>query len=106
MRYDADGHAWIERQIAILQAGDLRRLDRANLIAYLTDMTASDRRELGSRLIVLYAHVLKAQIQPEKATQSWRLTIREQRRAIRRLFKSLPSLRSRADARLPVGTRA
>ncbi len=95
--YEADEHAWIERQIASLRDGDLNRLDRANLIAFLTDMAARDRRELGSRLIILYAHILKSNIQPEKATESWRLTIREQQRAIRRLLKSLPSLNHRAD---------
>ena len=45
--YEADEHAWIERQIAALRDGALDRLDRANLIAYLTDMAAPDRRELG-----------------------------------------------------------
>lgn len=95
--YEADEHAWIERQIACLRDGDLDRLDRANLIVYLTDMAARDRREVGSRLIILYAHILKWNIQPEKATESWRLTIREQQRAIRRLLKSLPSLKHRAD---------
>jgi hypothetical protein len=60
-------------------------------------MAAGDGRELGSRLIILYAHVLKMNIQPETVTESWRLTIREEQRAIRRLLKSLPSLRHRAD---------
>nr|WP_294521181.1 DUF29 domain-containing protein [uncultured Rhodopila sp.] len=91
--YEADEHAWIERQIAALQNGDLAVLDSGNLIAYLTDMAARDRRELGSRLIVLYAHIPKLRIQPEMATRSWRLTTREQQREIRRLLKSLPSLR-------------
>jgi hypothetical protein len=95
--YQADGHAWIECQIATLRDGALDRLDRVNLIAYLTDMAARDGRELGSRLTVLYAHILKSRIQPEKATESWRLTIREQQRAIRRRLKSLPSLSHRAD---------
>ncbi len=95
--YEADEHSWIERQIAGLRDGGLDRLDRVNLIAYLTDMAARDRRELGSRLIVLYAHILEPRIQPEKATGSWRLTIRERQRAIRRLLKSLPSLGHRAD---------
>ena len=67
--YEADEHAWIERQIAALRDGALDRLDRANLIVYLTDMAARDRRELGSRLVVLYAHILKSRIQPEKATE-------------------------------------
>jgi hypothetical protein len=38
--YNADEHAWIECQIAALRDGDLNRLDRINLIAYLTDMAA------------------------------------------------------------------
>ena len=97
MLYEADEHAWIERQIAALRDGDLDRLDRVNLIAYLTDMAARDRRELGSRLVVLYAHILKSRIQPEQATESWRLTIREQQRAIRRLLNSVPSFKHRAD---------
>ena len=60
-------------------------------------MAASDCRELGSRLIVLYAHILKWRIKPEKATNSWKLTIHEQQRAIRWLLKSLPSLKHHAD---------
>jgi Domain of unknown function DUF29 len=48
-------------------------------------------------LTVLYALILKSRIQPERATESWRLTIRQQQRAIRRLLKSLPSLNHRAD---------
>jgi hypothetical protein len=95
--YEADEHASIERQIASLGHGDLDRLDRANLIAFLTDLAARDRREPGSRLIILYAHILKSNIQPEKATESWRLTIREEQQAIGRLLKSLPSLKHRAD---------
>ena len=96
--YEVDEHAWIERQIAALRAGAFDRLDQANLIACLTDMAARDRRELGSRLIILYAHILRLRIQPEKATESWRLVIREQQRAIRRVLKNLPSLNSKADA--------
>ena len=89
--YEADEHAWIERQIASLHEGDLDRLDRANLIAYLTEVVGRDHRELGSRLIILYAHILKWNLQPEKAPESGRLTIREQQPAIRRLLKSLPA---------------
>jgi hypothetical protein len=96
--YGTDEHAWIERQVAALRAGDLDRLDRANLIEFLTAMALRDERELESRLEVLYAHILKCQVQPEKATRSWRLTIHEQQRAVRRLLKKLPSLEARGDA--------
>jgi Domain of unknown function DUF29 len=95
--YEADEHAWIEQQVAALRDGDLDRLDRANLIAFLTAMAMRDVRELKSRLVVLYAHVLKFRIQPETATRSWRLTVLEQQRAIRTMLESLPSLKRRAD---------
>jgi Domain of unknown function DUF29 len=95
--YEADEHAWIERQIAALRDGDFDRVDRDSLIEFLTDMAGRDRRELESRLVVLYSHVLKYHLQQERATRSWRLTVLEQQRAIRRLFKHLPSLAKRAD---------
>jgi hypothetical protein len=56
--YEADEHAWIERQIAALRDGDLDRIDRDNLIEYLTELAGRDRRELESRLVVLYSHIL------------------------------------------------
>jgi hypothetical protein len=99
--YEADEFAWIERQIALLRAGDIHRLDRDHLIEYLSDMAARDRRELESRLTVLYAHILKFQIQPGRASRSWRSTIAEQQRAIRQIMKSLPSLGKRALAMVP-----
>ena len=95
--YEADELAWIERQITALRDGDMARLDRTNLVAFLSDMASSHERELESRLIVLYAHILKFRHQPGKATRSWLLTIREQQRAIRRLLKKLPSLNARAN---------
>ncbi len=95
--YEADELAWIERQIAALRGGDMARLDRTSLVAFLSDMAVSHERELESRLIVLYAHILKFQHQPEEATRSALLTIREQQRAIRRLLKKLPSLKARAN---------
>ena len=39
---ETDKHAWAERQITFFQDGGLNRLDRANLIAYLTDTDAYD----------------------------------------------------------------
>lgn len=59
------------------------------------------RRELDSRLAVLIAHLLKWQLQPDRAGASWRRTLEEQRRSIRSLLERHPSLsgdtRSRID---------
>ncbi len=95
--YEADEHAWIERQVAALRGRDFDQLDHVNLIEFLTAMALRDLRELESRLELLYAHILKFAIQPGKATRSWQVTIGAQQRAIDRLLKRLPSLRARGD---------
>ena len=96
--YETDEHAWIESQVAALRNGAYSGLDTDNLIEFLTSMALRDERELESRLIVLYSHIVKMQIQPDRTTRSWKLTIAEQQRAIRRLLKKLPSLSARADS--------
>ncbi|MEA2790273.1 MAG: hypothetical protein QOG73_2679 [Acetobacteraceae bacterium] len=95
--YELDEHEWIAAQIAALTDGHLDRLDRANLIEFLTEMTIRDRRELQSRLVVLLQHLLKVQYQPEKLTRSWVTTIIEQQSEIRSIIESIPSLGRQAD---------
>ena len=97
--YDTDELAWIEEQVDALRAGDLDRLDRANLIECLTDMAKRERRELESRLIVLAMHVLKCRIQPPPS-RSWRLTILEQQRMVSAMLRDYPSLAAQADGLL------
>ncbi len=60
-------------------------------------MGRSERRELVSRLAVLLAHLLKWQHQPGLRGNSWRLTIREQRRKLARHLRDNPSLASQFD---------
>lgn len=96
--YQQDEHEWIAAQIAALTDGQMNRLDRANLIEYLTEMTIRDRRELQSRLVVLLHHLLKLQFQPAKLTRSWIATILEQQSEIRLLIDSIPSLGRQAEA--------
>jgi hypothetical protein len=48
--YERDEHEWIAAQISALESGQMNRLDRENLIAFLSEMTIRDWRELRSRL--------------------------------------------------------
>jgi hypothetical protein len=91
--YDADFNLWIEETAKSLKAGDFQALDLENLIEEIESMGRSDKREIGNRLEVLIMHLLKWRYQPSKQTNSWRLTINEQRRAIRRILKESPSLK-------------
>jgi hypothetical protein len=90
--FEQDEHQWIAAQIAALADGHLNRLDRTNLIEFLSEMTIRDHRELQSYLTVLLHHLLKIQFQPERLTPSWVMTIVEQQSEIRAITESIPSL--------------
>lgn len=91
--YDADFMAWTFEQAKLLRDGQLTRIDAANIAEELESMGRSERRELRSRLVVLTAHLLKWQYQPEHRSRSWRSTINVQRRDLAKLLEDSPSLR-------------
>lgn len=100
--YEADEHAWMLEQLALLQAGRTADLDFAHLAEYLRDVTIGDRRALQSRLARLYQHILKHVAQPERATRSWNLTVVEQQSRIRTRLRGTPSIRRYIPEILPV----
>lgn len=92
--YETDFYLWTQQQAALLRQGQFSELDTAHLVDEIEDMGGSKERELESRLGVLLAHLLKWEFQPERRGNSWRLTIKEQRRRIDRLLKKNPGLKS------------
>ena len=56
-------------------------------------MGKNNRRELGSRLVVLLMHLLKWRYQPNRRSPSWGTTVRDQRDEIEELPADSPSLR-------------
>lgn len=87
-----DYQAWIQSQINVLRERRFADLDIEHLIEEMEEMGVSDRRALTSHLIVLLAHLLKWQFQPEQRSSSWRGYIVEQRVQIEALTESAPSL--------------
>ena len=57
--YDADVVAWSSEQAALLRAGRFSELDIEHLADEIEDVGRSEERELGSRMAVLLAHLLK-----------------------------------------------
>ena len=55
-------------------------------------MGKRDRREIISHLEKLLVHIAKWQWQPEKRSQNWSQTIKEQRKQIALILKDSPSL--------------
>jgi hypothetical protein len=96
--YDRDFYAWANEQASLLRAGIASELDWPNIAEEIESMGRSERNQLTNRLAVLLAHLLKWQFQPGLRGNSWRLTIREQRRRGARVLAQNPSLRPELDA--------
>ncbi len=92
-----DETAWLEQTAEALRLGHFERFDADALAEYLNDMAGRDRREVVSRLVVLLAHLLKWDHQPERRSRSRQATILEQQRELRQLLQSR-TLRNHAEA--------
>ena len=94
--HDRDFYGWVEQQCTALRNRDSSQLDWTALEEELQALGRQEVRELVSRLAVLLGHLLKWELQPERRSRSWFLSIREQRRAIGRLLDQNLSLRAKA----------
>ena len=90
--YNADYLRWIETTVEKLRIRDFSNIDWENLIAEIEDMGRSERRSLESNLVVIILHLLKWQFQPDQISGSWKASIVEHRRRIRKTLKDSPSL--------------
>jgi hypothetical protein len=91
--YEKDFYAWTQEQANLLKTGQWERLDAVNLTEEIEALGRKERQELRNRLGVLLGHLLKWQFQPEKRTNGWLGTIREQRVQIKLLVEDSPSLK-------------
>jgi Domain of unknown function DUF29 len=90
--YEQDFHQWTQQMATVLRNGHFNQLDIENLAEEIESLGRSDRRELKSRLTVLFMHLLKWHYQPEQRSNSWRATILEQRIRILDLLSESSSL--------------
>mgnify|MGYP002777039054 CR=1 FL=1 len=91
--YETDYLKWIETTVEKLREQDYSNIDWENLIDEFEDMGRSERRSLESNLVVILLHLLKWQFQPELRSGSWKGSIAEHRRRIRKALKDSPSLK-------------
>lgn len=90
--YERDFYLWLEQQASRLREGRLDELDVANLLEEIEDMGRSEKRAIESNLVVLLTHLLKYRLQPDQRSSSWRGSIVEHRRRVRKLIRESPSL--------------
>lgn len=103
--YELDFYAWTLQQAELLRSQTQQDLDWANLAEELEDMGKNLKRELESRLKVLFAHLLKWQYQPSHRGHSWQYTIEEQRNELADHLADNPSLRSKLPEAIERGYR-
>ncbi len=95
--HDIDFYAWALENAALLRDGRLSEIDIEHVAEELESMGRSGRRELGHRLAILYAHLLKWAHQSGRRLASWRNTIKVQRLDASGVLADNPSLRAQAD---------
>ncbi|OYD92275.1 hypothetical protein CDG76_22200 [Nostoc sp. 'Peltigera membranacea cyanobiont' 210A] len=95
--YETDFYDWTQKQVSLLKTQQWEQLDTVNLIEEIETFGRRERQELRNRLGVLLGHLLKWQFQPEKRSNSWLGTIREQRVQIKLLLQDSPSLKPYLD---------
>ena len=93
--YERDFHAWATEQAALLRAGALSSADIEHIAEEIESMGRTEKRELISRLAVLLTHLLKWEFQPSLRGNSWRATIKVQRRELARHLADNPSLKAK-----------
>lgn len=92
--YKKDVVAWANEQATFIRSGQFDLLDIEHIADEIEDVGKSEQRELENRMVVLMAHLLKWQCQPERRSTSWTLTIKEQRKSVLRRLKKTPSLKA------------
>lgn len=92
--YEQDFYAWLNDQTVKLRARSHNEIDWDNLAEEIESVARSQKREIESRLAQLILHLLKWQFQPGRRSESWRISISEQRTWIPGILKQSPSLKS------------
>ncbi|WP_319420993.1 DUF29 domain-containing protein [Pleurocapsa sp. FMAR1] len=91
--YDSDFALWIEETISKLKAQEFERVDWENLIEEVESLGKRDKRELKSRLITLFEHLLKRIYVPlPDCYRGWEVTIRRTQSKLKDILADSPSL--------------
>ncbi len=93
--YEQDFNLWIKQTVQQLKNRQFDAVDWENLLEEIESLSGSDRRELNSRLIRLFQHLLKWQYQLNQRLyygNSWLSTINHQRNEIELILEKSPSL--------------
>ena len=91
--YEQDYYLWLKNTAKLIQQGKFSEIDAVNLVDEIEDMGKSEKRSVESNLVILLLYLLKYQYQPSKQSNSWKASIREHRRRLKKTFRDSPSLK-------------
>jgi hypothetical protein len=92
--YDRDFYAWTQEQARLLREGRLGDADIGNIAEEIESMGRGEKRELVSRLVVLFQHLLKWEYQKQRRGKSWWSSIAHARDELGDLLRDNPSFKS------------
>jgi hypothetical protein len=91
--YEADFYTWAKENAQILRSGQAEQADWEHIAEELESMSGSERRALESYVKVLFLHLLKWKFQPLLQSVSWKLSIRNSRKQIKKILRGSPGLK-------------
>ncbi len=93
--YHDDFVLWTQEQVKKLEDKDIDGIDWINIREEISTLGRSEKQALQNRLEVLLEHLLKrCYVNNIYDNRGWELTIKEQRRQIKRLLAVSPSLKN------------
>jgi len=100
VHYHEDFHLWTQQQAEFIGNQQWHKLDWLNLREEIDEMGRREKRSIESNLVVLLLHLLKWEHQPTFRPSSWRGSIKEHRRRLRKDLQDSPSLAAYAEEQL------
>ena len=92
--YEKDFALWVEQQSKYIEKREFKAIDWENIQEEIVALGRSERHELENRLEVLLEHLLKrCYVSSVYDNRGWELTIKEQRKQMKRVLRSSPSLK-------------
>lgn len=98
--YRRDLYGWALEQAAALRAGQIERLDLANLAEEIADLGSEQLHKLTSAYRIILLHLLKWDHQPERRTRSWVASIESHRAHAEDVLEDSSSLRTKQEIAL------
>ena len=95
--YAEDYAAWIDHQLTLLRERRVDDIDYENLIDEVGDLGSEIFDKYASAIEIILLHMLKWDLQPDRRSRSWVLSIIEHRDRLTDVLKKNPSFKSRRE---------